>query len=136
MFKTTLLATAAVLAAAVATPASAAEMIDSYSAYLSRADHYNSQGQRIMTAAGIIRQDRANYHKFGLRDPGDENDSYFDSVANRAILEKMLSEGDSDPGVLSRIVNSNVRIHVEVYRGDREGDYVVVTLGNAAEGGY
>jgi hypothetical protein len=41
----------------------------------------------------------------------------------------MLSTGDSDPAVLSRIVNSDVMIHVQVYRSER-GDSVIVTLLN------
>jgi hypothetical protein len=120
------LALAAVLA--VASPAAAAELIGSYNAYLSSADHFNSSGERLTTAAAIIRQDRANYHKFGIRDQGDEDDDYFGNVDNRAVLERMLNDGHSDPGVLSRIVNSNVAIHVDIYRTGRHGDYVVVTL--------
>ncbi len=126
---------AAGLAAAVATPAAAADLIGSYNAYLSRADHYNSQGERLTSAAAIIRQDRANFHKFGIQDDQDESDNYFDNVNNRAVLERMLNDGDSDAGVLSRIVNSNVMIHVDIYRSRHHGDYVVVTLGDEG-GGY
>jgi hypothetical protein len=38
---------------------------------LSEQDHLNSNEQRLTTAAAIIRQDRANFHRFGLRDPAD-----------------------------------------------------------------
>src|SRR3569832_1592331 len=137
MFRKTLLASAAALAVtAFAAPASAADLIGSYNAWLSRADHYNSNGQRLTSAAAIIRQDRANFHKFGIQDPGDESDNYFDNVNNRALLEQMLNDGTSDPGVLRQIVNGNVRIHVEIYRSRHHGDYVVVTLGDPEEGGY
>jgi hypothetical protein len=111
-------------------------LIGSYNAWLSRADHYNSSGQRLTSAAAIIRQDRANFHKFGIQDPGDESDSYFDNVNNRAVLEQMLNDGTSDPGVLRQIVNGNVMIHVDIYRSRHHGDYVVVTLGDPQEGGY
>ncbi len=134
MIRKTVLACAAVLA--FAAPASAAELIGSYNAWLSRADHYNSQGQRLTTAAAIIRQDRANFHKFGVQDRADESDNYFDNVNNRAVLEQMLNDGTSDPGVLSRIVNGNVFIHVDIYRSHHHGDYVVVTLGDPPDGGY
>ena len=133
MIRRTLLALGLVLAAA--TPAAAADLIGSYNAYLSRADHYNSQGERLTSAAAIIRQDRANFHKFGIQDDQDESDNYFDDVNNRAVLERMLSDGSSDPGVLSRIVNSNVMIHVDIYRSNHHGDYVVVTLGGESRGG-
>lgn len=137
MIRKILLAGAAALAlTAASVPAAAAELIGSYNAYLSRADHYNSQGERLTTAAAIIRQDRANFHKFGVQDPQDESDSYFDNVNNRAVLERMLNDGTSDPGVLSRIVNGNVMIHVDIYRSRHHGDYVVVTLGSNAGGGY
>ena len=133
MIRKTLLALGLVLAAA--TPAAAADLIGSYNAFLSRADHYNSQGERLTSAAAIIRQDRANYHKFGIQDDQDESDNYFDNVNNRAVLERMLSDGSSDPGVLSRIVNGNVMIHVDIYRSNHHGDYVVVTLGGESRGG-
>ena len=133
MIRKTLLVLGIVLAAA--TPAAAAELIGSYNAFLSHADHYNSQGERLTSAAAIIRQDRANFHKFGIQDDQDESDNYFDNVNNRAVLERMLSDGDSDSGVLRRIVNSNVMIHVDIYRSNRHGDYVVVTLGDESTGG-
>ena len=111
-----------------ATPAFADELIESYNAFLSRADHYKSYGTRLTSAAAIIRQDRANFHKFNLQDEGDENDNYFDNVNNRALLERLLNEGTSDPGVLRTIVNREVSIHVDVYRSEHHGDYVIVTL--------
>jgi hypothetical protein len=129
MIRKTLLALGAACALfAVAAPASAAELIESYNAFLGRADHYNSYGGRLTTAAAVIRQDRANFHKFGIQDDQDESDNYFDNINNRAALEQMVNDGDSDAGVLSRIVNSEVMIHVEVYRSHHHGDYVIVTL--------
>ena len=115
---------------AAATPVRADELIESYNAFLSRADHYNSYGTRLTSAAAIIRQDRANFHKFGVQDPGDENDNYFDNVNNRAILERLLNDGTSEPGVLRTIITREVSIHVSVYRSDHRGDYVIVTLLN------
>ena len=35
--------------------------VESYTARLSERDHYNSNGQRLLSAAAIIRQDRANF---------------------------------------------------------------------------
>ena len=133
MIRKTLLALGLVVAAAA--PAAAADLLGSYNAFLSRADHHNSQGERLTSAAAIIRQDRANFHKFGIQDDRDESDDYFDDVGNRAVLEQMLNDGDSDAGVLSRIVTSNVMIHVDIYRGRHHGNYVVVTLGDESTGG-
>ena len=116
-------ALAAVLAVIAAEPAAARQPMDSYCATLSARDHFNSNGQRLTTAAAIIRQDRANYHKFRRRDPGDQGDSFFGLHANRARLEALIAEGSSDPGVLRRIVNGEPRICVDIW-----DDYVNVTV--------
>ena len=47
---------------------SAQELRESYKALLSERDHFNSEGQRLTSAAAIIRQDRANVHRFGIKD--------------------------------------------------------------------
>src|ERR1700761_7892615 len=95
------------LGGAIITPVSAhaQELIESYTALLSEADHFNSSGQRLTSAAAIIRQDRANYYRYGVRDADDEGDQFFADEGNRAVLEQMLDRGRADPGVLSRIVN-------------------------------
>jgi len=120
----TLAVAAALVAAAAATPAVAKrQMLDSYCAQLSARDHFNSNGQRLTTAAAIIRQDRANYHKFGKRDPGDQDDSFFRNAGNRARLEALIAGGDSEASALRRIVNGEPRICVEIYE-----DFVNVTV--------
>lgn len=112
-------ALAAIIAAVAVAPAAAKQepMLESYCAQLSARDHFNSNGQRLTTAAAIIRQDRANYHKFGKRDPGDQNDSFFRNTANRARLEALIAEGQSESSALRRVVNGEPRICVEVYDG-------------------
>ena len=42
------------------------EYTETYTARLSPADHYNSNGVRLHSAAAIIRQDRANYYVYGI----------------------------------------------------------------------
>jgi hypothetical protein len=71
----------------------AQQLIGTYVARLSEADHFNSQGRRLTSAAAIIRQDRANYHRLGIRDPEDEDDPFFADEKNRAALEQMLERG-------------------------------------------
>ena len=117
-------ALAAVLAVVAVSPAVAKRAPwDSYCATLSARDHFNSNGQRLTTAAAIIRQDRANYHKFHRRDAGDQGDNFFGVQANRARLEAMINNGDSDASVLRRIVNGEPRICVDIF-----GDFVNVTV--------
>ena len=98
-------------------PSRAQEMIESYQAYLSQQDHFNSDGQRLTSAAAIIRQDRANFHRYGIRDPGDEDDNFFGDMGNRAALERFLERGRAAPRVVSQIVNGTPLIRVEVWRG-------------------
>ena len=123
------LAIALVVAAAASMPtlAQAQQSIGSYVAFLGEADHFNSNGQRLTSAAAIIRQDRANFHRFGIRDAEDQDDTFFADEGNRAALEQMLERGRADPGALSRIVNGPVLIRVDIYRGS-SGPFVRVTV--------
>ena len=101
--------------------------VESYVAFLSEADHFNSSGERLRTAAAIIRQDRANFHSFGRRDQGDESDSFFADAANREALEQMLEHGHASPGVISRIVNGTALIRVDIFRSST-GSFIRVTV--------
>jgi len=106
-----------------------AQLMGSYVALLSEADHFNSKGQRLTSAAAIIRQDRANFQRFGMKDPEDDGDTFFADEGNRAALEQMLERGRADPGVLSRIVNGTPLVRVDIYRG-ADGPFVRVTSPN------
>jgi YARHG domain-containing protein len=108
-------------------PSRAQQLIESYQAVLSERDHFNSNGQRLTSAAAIIRQDRANFHRFGFRDAADEDDKFFADEGNRAALERLLEHGRADPGVISRIVNDTPFVRVEVWHGNA-GPFIVVTL--------
>ncbi|SMC84777.1 hypothetical protein [Rhizobium sp. RU36D] len=110
-------------ASTLAIAQTAADPIESYCATLSEDDHHASDGYELRDAAAIIRQDRANYHQFGVRDPGDENDSTFSSKANRARLEQMLKRGSMDRSVRNAIVNGTPDVCIDVYR-----NYINVTL--------
>jgi len=117
------IALAALIGAAAFAPAVSAqdEPLETYYAKLSRWDHFNSSGTRLTTAAQIIRQDRANYHKFGRRDPGDTGDTFFKNAGNRARLEALIAAGESDRATIDRIVNGQPNIRVDIYE-----DYVNV----------
>jgi hypothetical protein len=91
------------------------DYVETYTARLSARDHYNSNGQRLRSAAAIIRQDRANFYVYGLRDGEDEPDPYFSNKSNRARLEEMLENGRSTPDAVDRIVNGMPLIRVDIY---------------------
>ncbi len=117
------------LLAAFAGSARADRLLESYTARLSSQDHFSSSGARLSSAAAIIRQDRANFHKFGRQDPEDEGDQYFAAARNREVLEVMLERGSSTRGALNSIVNGTPLVQVSIFRDERSGrDYVTVTV--------
>jgi hypothetical protein len=117
----------AVLLSASIAPAAAQELKESYKALLSEKDHFNSNGERLQTAAAIIRQDRANVHRFGIRDPADQTDVFFADIDNRAALEALIERGSSEPRAINRIVNGTPLVRVDIYASPR-GPYVNVTV--------
>jgi hypothetical protein len=106
----------------------AEELIETYTAVLSERDHYNSSGERLKEAAAIIRQDRANFHKFGKRDKGDESDTFFANVRNREILEKFLNRGRSTASALNAIIHGTPVVVVRIYRSDSGENYINVSV--------
>jgi hypothetical protein len=96
-------------------PTAQADFLGSYYARLSSNDHYNSKGNRLRNAAAIVRQDRANYHRFHIRDSEDNWDSVFGSKQNRARMERMLNRGSWTKGLRKKIVTQTPLIHVEIY---------------------
>ena len=92
-----------------------ASYIESYRARLIPRDHYNSNGERLESAAAIIRQNRANFYVYGIRTNEDEPDSFFSRTSNRALLEQLLEHGTATPEAVSEIVNGTPLIRVDVY---------------------
>lgn len=117
---------ASILLAAV--PATAQQLMTSYTAYLSERDHFNSNGQRLTSAAAIIRQDRANYHRFGRGDAADDWDSVFGSMNARATMESLLNKGSSSSSAIAQIVNGTPYVTVEVWGYGGTIDYINVTV--------
>ena len=89
--------------------------IESYTARLSPRDHYNRNGVRLTSAAAIIRQDRANFYVYGMRDSDDEPDSFFSNKGNRARLEEMLENGRATRDAIDRVINGTPLIRVDIY---------------------
>ena len=99
-----------------ATAAAADEYLGSYQARISGQDHQASDGYPLDTAAQMVRQDRANWHKFGNSDSEDQDDPWFGSNGQRSRLERMLSQGGAmSSGVRRAIVNGEPLIQVDVY---------------------
>ncbi|MEM9584131.1 MAG: hypothetical protein AAGA08_13555 [Pseudomonadota bacterium] len=125
---------AVLIAAAIAvTPltAQAQQVLAQYYTTLAGEDFTNSRGVRLGTFGAVLQQDRANFHRFGIRHGGDESDPYFANKQMRAGISELYRRG---PGaqqyivdavlsgqvkfVLVRIMgNGGVPSHLEVYEG-------------------
>lgn len=109
------------------TSANGDQLLEAYTAYIGPQDLVNSSGQHLTQPWQIIRQDRANYHRFKLRDEWDDNDSYFASADNRAAMENMIRRGSITREAASDIVNGGALIHVEIYGQGTTGSSVQIT---------
>lgn len=113
---------------AAATPAGAQQLLESYEAWIGPDDVVNSRGARLTEAWQVIRQDRANFHRFGIRDPGDTGDRFFALPENRETLEAMLAAGRIDPRAAREIVRGGVTIRVDIWGRGTRAQWIDVTL--------
>jgi len=81
--------------AAVSGDAAACEPIR-YKAVIGNNDLQNSSGANLTTLGSMLRQDRANYHKFSRRDPGDEFDPVLADEKERAAFESATNAAYPD----------------------------------------
>lgn len=108
-------------------PVRADEWLESYVAYLSDNDHYNSRGVPLRDAASILAQDRANVHRFNQWDAEDESDKFFTTTARRQMMSAMLNRGGVSQQTRNTIVKFDMMVLVNVWQGAK-GPYVVVEL--------
>jgi len=121
----------AVVVAFTTTPAAFAdEIIGSYVAYIGRDDLYNSKGARLKEPWQILRQDRANYHRFGISQSGDEWDPFFGNIDNRAIMERMIMNGSISSSARNGLVQGGATVFVRIYGSGSHGKSVKVTVVN------
>jgi len=105
------------------------EVIQSYVAHLTSRDHVSSSGSKLTTAAEILRQDRANVHKFDKADAADEADTFFAGAANRELLGALLEKGDMDKKTEAAIVNGTPTVVVTLNAsGKTAQEYLSVAL--------
>ncbi|QDZ03054.1 hypothetical protein FQ775_23295 [Nitratireductor mangrovi] len=106
----------AALLAGSAPGAQADTYLGSYVARISGNDHYASDGYPLDNAAQVVRQDRANFHRFGTGDAEDDYDPWFGSNKARARLQSMLEKrGAMSGGTRRAIMNGNPLIEVQVF---------------------
>lgn len=123
--KTLLTALALSLAAATA---QAQDLIGTYTAYIGEDDLYNSKGARLSEPWQVLRQDRANFHRFGRSQHGDEWDGFFGSIENRGAMERMIMNGYINPAAARNLINGGATVYVEIYGRGGYVDYLNVTV--------
>jgi hypothetical protein len=120
-----------VLSSFLVTPVQADEVIAEYLAWLDARDTVNSKGVRLSSFGEVLAQDRANYHRFGIRQELDTGDTVFGSRDMRAKLPQLYQAGRPVEAYIHRDVMSGrghyvfVRVmgqggrvtHVDVYEG-------------------
>jgi len=103
------------LAAPAAAPAAAQELLASYTAHIAPADLQNSRGQRLTEPWQVLRQDRANFHRFGIRQFADEYDPIFLSLGARSQMQALLAAGRIDRETRRALLRGDVIVQVEVW---------------------
>lgn len=94
-------------------------VVAEYTARIGPDDHFNSNGDRLDTVAAILRQDRANMHRFDLADEEDESDGHFVDAETRALFEWLVARGLVRVDTRRAIINGNPLVRVTVYERRR-----------------
>jgi len=118
----------AALAVGLAGAAVAQNQIGSYSAYIGWDDLHNSNGVRLSAPWQVLRQDRANYHRFGIRQAGDDWDPFFASMENRAAMERMIMNGAIEPSAAQILMQGGATVFVRIYGQGGVGNSIRVTV--------
>jgi len=100
---------------------------EGYCTRISDEDKVASDGYKLKDAASIIRQDRANVHKFGKADPGDQVDAIFVDPKAREKIAAMIERGKMEADVAQEIVGGTPVICVDAF-----ADTMLVSLSSAS----
>ena len=129
--KNNLIATALIFGA-LASGLSAQDYSANYVARLSSKDHHNSSGAKLTSVAAILRQDRANYHKYNKRDKEDQTDQFFTIAKNRGMLEKYFNSVYKERPMSQRdknaILNGNPLVRVSLVDGIQGKKYLSLKI--------
>ena len=119
---------AAILAALAAVPAAAEGNVTRYTAFIGIEDLYNSNGDRLTKPWQILRQDRANVHRYNIRHSGDQRDSYFTTLETRSSMERLLRDATISADAAERLVAGGVAVEVEIDHHDPARPAISVTV--------
>jgi hypothetical protein len=118
------------LVSAHAVPATAQDLIAEYFALIGPQDMVNSSGERLRDWCAMIQQDRANYHRFGLRDEQDQGDPIFASREARAAIAGRCEIMANSRYVVDRLQSGERNyVWVRVYGSGGRPQVVLVSEG-------
>lgn len=120
----------ALMLALGAPAAHADELVGAYVAYIGQQDLYNSRGVRLSAPWQVLRQDRANYHRFGISQPGDEWDPFFGNIDNRAAMERWIMNGYIEPNASRILLQGGATVFVRIFGSNGRGQRIEVTVTN------
>jgi len=113
-----------------AAPVAAQEYLGQYFTTIGPEDMHNSSGQRLWNFCAIVQQDRANYHRFGIRHPHDEGDPFFGTYEMRSNIPGSCRIMPGSEYVADRVLSGTTKyIRVEVYGIDGIPTGVMVSEG-------
>ena len=111
-------------------PAVAQELLGGYFALIGPEDMRNSSGAALGNICAIVQQDRANYHKFGIRQEYDEGDPWFATPAARQKISQNCRIAPGSEYIPLAILRGETRyIRVQVFGSGGVPQYVVVHEG-------
>lgn len=117
---------------ALSTPVAAQDFVaDQYFAYIGGADLSNSSGAGLGDAASVLRQDRANVHRFGIAQSDDEYDELYTDADTRAMMPALINAGGSLSSSEARaIMGGGVLVSVTTYSNGNRLTSIVVDVAN------
>ena len=90
-------------------------LVGEYTARIGPQDRVNSSGDRLDTVAAILRQDRANYHRFDQADAEDEGDPVFTTPDERGRFERLIARGVVTREARRAILAGTPLVRVRIY---------------------
>ena len=97
----------------------ASNLLVTYVARISEQDKQTSNGKLISNAKYIITQDRANVHRFDIKDPEDQIDTEFGERTRRRWLTQRLMATTISSSVAKQIQSGNPLIRVSVFNNGK-----------------
>lgn len=92
----------------------AEHVMATYRAYIGPDDLVDASGGRLGDAAKILGRDRANLHRFDVRQDGDEWDPIFASIDARQALDGLLAAGSITPDAQAAILAGGATVEVRI----------------------